>query len=200
LVVDNKNLGGQKSSKPTDAAVPQTFEEVVAGSLGKLEAALKTLPPEKIAQAKKDVDKMFQGDLSWADLSQYTPERLMKLAEMGYSQFELGQFDSSERIFKGLTIIDPDNPYCHQMLGATYQKKEMPAESIVEYSVAIALSPNDIVSYTNRGEVYFKLGIHELAAADFDQAIKIDTKGNDRWANRARMLKEQIKLIKQRKK
>lgn len=181
-------------------AVPQTLEEVMASAVPKLKQVLQKIPPEKLAEAKKEADVILSGDLSWADLSQYTPERLLQIAEVGYNQFKIGKYDSSERIFKGLTVIDPSNYYYHQMLGATFQRLGKQPEAIVEYSLGISLNPKDLVSLTNRGEIYFKLGIFELANSDFDQAVALDTKGEDRWANRAKMLREQIRLMKQRKK
>lgn len=186
--------------QPQEAATPNTFEEALATSISKLEEALKNLPPTKLAEAKKEADQFLSGDLSWADLSQYTPEMLYKTAEAGFNQFRIGQYDSAERIFKGLTVIDPENYYYHQMLGAVFQRRDKNAEAIVEYTVASDINPKDIVSLTNRGEVYMKLGILELAVADFDRAIALDPKNEDKWANRSRVLKEQVRLMQQRKK
>lgn len=179
---------------------PQTFEEALSDSIQKLEKALQSLPPEQLEKAKKEASHLLNGDLSWADLAQYTPERLFKIAEMGYEQFRLGQYDRAERLFKGITVIDPGNYYYHQMLGAVFQRKDLFAEAVVEYSLAIDLEPKDIVSLTNRGEIYFKLGLFDLAKADFDRAIDLDPKEENKWSNRARMLREQVKLVKKRKK
>lgn len=195
-----KREGGPAMPAMQDEGTPEMVEEVMSASLPKLEEALKSVPPEKLAAAKKEVDTLLSGDLSWADLSKYTLERLMKIAEMGFNQFQQGQYDSAERIFKGLTVIDPENYYYHQMLGATFQRKEKFPEAILEYSIAADLNVKDIVSVTNRGEVYFKLGIFELANVDFDRSIGMDPKNEDKWANRARMLREQIRLVKKRKK
>lgn len=196
-----KNVPPSKPmAKPQEAATPNTFEEALATSIAKLEEALKGLPPAKLAQAQKEANQFLSGDLSWADLSQYTPEILFKTAEAGFNQFNIGQYDSAERVFKGLTVIDPDNYYYHQMLGAVFQRREKNAEAIVEYTVASDLNPKDIVSLTNRGEVYMKLGVPELAMTDFDRAIALDPKTEDKWANRSRVLKEQVRLMQQRKK
>jgi tetratricopeptide (TPR) repeat protein len=183
-----------------EEGTPKAVEDVLALAIPNLEEALKKAPPDQLGGAKMEVDKLLSGDLSWADLSKYTPERLMQIAELGFNQFRAGQYDSAERLFKGLTVIDPDNYYFHQMLGATFQRKEKYPEAILEYSVAADLNASDVVSVTNRGEVYFKLGIFEMAGADFDKAIALDPKNEDKWANRARMLRAQIRLMKQQKK
>lgn len=178
--------------------VPETVEDVIQAALPQIEEALKKVPPDKLAAARKEAERFVSGDMSWADLTQYTPEKLTQMAEVGFNQFRMGQYESSEKIFKGLTIIEPENFYFHQMLGATFQRLEQNAEAILEYSIAADLNPKDVVSITNRGEIYFKLGIFELANVDFDKAIALDPKNEDKWANRARMLREQIRLMKQR--
>ncbi len=193
-------MAAKKEVSSPEEGTPQALQEAMAASLAKIEEALKSVPAEKISTAQKEVDRLMKGDLSWADFSQYTPEKLLLFAEMGYNQFTLGQYDSAEKIFKGLTVIDPENYYYHQMLGATFQRKDKLPEAIVEYTVAYDVNPNDIVSLTNRGEIYFMMGIYEMAMGDFDKAIGLDPKSEDKWANRARMLREQIKLVKKRKK
>ncbi len=165
-----------------------------------LEEALKGVPKEKLETAKKEAEKLLEGDLSWADMSQYTPEKLHQIAESGYEKFKIGQYEAAEKIFRGLTVLDTENYYYHQMLGAVFQRQEKWAEALVEYSIAIEINPRDIVSLTNRGEVYVKIGVLDLAHQDLDQAMGLDPKNEDRWANRARMLKEQIKIAQDRQK
>lgn len=194
------NAAPAKDAAAEGEALPKMVSELLNAWAPKIEEVLKKVPKEQLEKAKKEVDRMLSGDLSWADLSQYTPERLMQIAELGFNQFRIGQYDSAERLFKGLTVIDPDNYYFHQMLGATFQRKEKYPESILEYSVAVDLNPSDLVSFTNRGEIYLKLGIVDLASGDFDKAVALDPKSEDKWANRARMLKEQLRLMKQQQK
>lgn len=164
-----------------------------------LEDTLKNVPPEQLAAAKKEAEKLLEGDLSWTDMSQYTPEKIYQIAETGYERFKMGQYDSAEKIFRGLTVLEPENYYYHQMLGAIFQRKEKWAEALVEYSIAIDMNPKDMVSLTNRGEVYIKIGIMEFAEKDLNTAVAMDPKNEDRWANRARMLQEQIKIARERK-
>lgn len=172
------------------AALTETFK--------KLDQVIKSLPKEKVEAAKKEVEELLKGDLSWMDILHAPPEKLWQMAELGYNHFKNGRYDKSEIIFKGLTVIDPDNYYYHQMLGATYQRQDKFPEAVLEYSMAVDLNAKDSVSLTNRGEVYFKIGIYELAEKDFNQSISLDTKGDDRWANRARMLKKQVEMIRKK--
>ena len=159
-----------------------------------LEEALAKVPAEKLNEARRRVEELIKGEMTWAALFTLPPEKLNEMAQVGYEQFQSGRYDRVEKIFKGLTVIDPENSYYHQLLGATFQRQERHPEAILEYSIAADLNPKDVVAITNRGECYVKLGIFPLAGKDFDKAISLDQTGSDRWANRARMLKDQMKL------
>ncbi|MBI2980815.1 MAG: hypothetical protein HYY44_00655 [Deltaproteobacteria bacterium] len=186
-----KKKGGEKRQAPKGAKTENPLQEQI---VRQLEEALKKVPPEKLAEAKKRVAELTKGDLSWTELFAMPPEKLQQMATVGYEQFKSGGYDRAEKIFRGLTIIDPENYYYHQMLGATFQRQLKFAEAILEYSVAVDLNGKDSVSYTNRGESYLAMGLLPLANQDFDKAISLDRDGKDRWANRARMLKEQVKM------
>ena len=183
------NLAAKK--KETKKGAPP----VEAGLLPQLEEALKKGAPGKRKEAKQRVDDLLKGDLSWTDLFALPAEKLRQMAEIGYEQFKSGGYQRAEKIFRGLTVIDPENYYYHQILGATFQRQEKYPEAILEYSVAGDLNQKDVVSLTNRGECYLKLGLHPLALQDFDRVLTLDSSGDNRWANRARMLKEQVQLM-----
>lgn len=168
--------------------------------LHELKEALKKVSPELLKEAEKRVGELLKGDLSWTELFNLPPEKLKKMAEIGFEQFKSGAYDKAEKVLKGLTVIDPDNYYYHQVLGAAYQRQNKFPEAILEYSVACDLKKDDFVSLANRGECYLKLGLYPLAVQDFDRVIAEDPKGEDKWANRARMLKEQIQMMEKDKK
>ncbi len=189
-----------RKTEPQGTAVSDTEEVTDAGvSLEELsqqlEAELKKVAPDDLAAARKQVDDLLEGDLKWADLMEWTPERLHETAKEGYRQYEAAKYAQAEVIFKGLTVLDPDNFYYHQMLAASFQQQQKYPEAIVEYSIAVDLNPEDITSFTNRGEVYFELKLWDLADVDFDRAVSLDPAGQDRWANRSRLLKKKVTAI-----
>ncbi|MBI2501066.1 MAG: hypothetical protein HYW02_06320 [Deltaproteobacteria bacterium] len=191
------------ATKKKDDSRKSKGEEAASASIplfAQLEEALKKVPTEKLKEAKSRVSDLMKGDLKWTELFDLSPEKLKQMGEVAYEQFKSGSYASAEKILKGLTVIDPDNYYYHQVLGAAYQRQNKFSEAVLEYSVAIDLNGKDVVSMTNRGESYVKLGLHPLAVKDFDKAIAADESGNDKWANRARMLKEQLGVIEKEKK
>lgn len=159
----------------------------------KLEAKLKTVPPEEIEKGAQKIKDFLEGKIGWADVFHFTPEQTFQIAEMGYNHFKLGRYQDAERFFKVLTILDWDNFYYHSMLGSILQRQKRDGEAIVEYSQAIESNPHDVVSLTNRGEIFMKHGWMKDATRDFEKAIELNPKGENQWANRSRTLLAEIK-------
>ena len=84
-------------------------------------------------------------------------------------------------------------------MGSILQRQKRFGEAIAEYTQAIDLDANDIVSYTNRGEIFMQFGLAEDAEADFTKAAELDPAGESKFANRARMLADQLARSKQEK-
>ena len=118
----------------------------------------------------------------------------------GFLQFKQGRYTDAERVFKGLAILDWNNAYYHSVLGSILQRQKRYGEAIAEYTQALELDPKDTVSLTNRGEIFMHHGLMDEAKDDFKHAMDLDTDGTDRFANRARMLTEQIKRLQAEKK
>ena len=78
------------------------------------------------------------------------------------------------------------------MLGSILQKQKRFGEAIGEYTQALEKNPNDLVSLTNRGEIFFQHGWLDQAEADFNKAIALDPTQENKWANRAAVLNLQV--------
>ncbi|MFH1652577.1 MAG: tetratricopeptide repeat protein [Pseudomonadota bacterium] len=157
-----------------------------------LEEASKDIPEEELKKGAEKIRRFISGDVGWAELFDFTPEMLMQMAEFGYLQFKQGRMPDAERIFKVLTVLDWNNYYYHSMMGTILQRQHRYGEAIAEYGQALELFPDDVVSLTNRGEVFMQHGLYKEAKADFETAISLDPKGKDKWSNRARMLLAQL--------
>jgi predicted Zn-dependent protease len=146
---------------------------------------------------RKRLVELFQAfiedKLSLAELKGISREQLFQLAETGYTKFKHGRLDEANKIFQGLIILDHRNAYFHSMMGAVHQKMDKPIEAIMEYSQAVKLSPKDISSFVNRGELYLRHRNYKKAAEDFRSAIVLDMSGLNLWSNRARSLVIAIK-------
>ena len=149
---------------------------------------LKGVPEEEIRANAEKMMEFIKGNLSWAELFNFSEEMLFQMAEYGLTQFNVGRYEDAERVFKVLTVLDWQNPYYHSVMGSILQRQKRYGEAIAEYNQTLELTPEDITSLTNRGEIYMKHGLFDDAKADFEKAVLLDPNSEDKWANRARML------------
>lgn len=192
-----RDSGKTETTKPmsreaADRAMEQFFAD--------LEKELKDVPKELVQIGADRVLDFLKGRLTWGEIFNIPPYVQQRIAEFGYAQFQYGRYEDAERFFKVLTFLNPHNSYYHSMMGSILQRQKRDDEAILAYSQAIELNPNDIVSLTNRGEIYFKQGWFDDAVKDFDRAIAFDPKKENKWGNQARKLKQQIEIVKKRRK
>ena len=192
------DFNGMAEKKVTDAIPPKETKEMEEW-FHQLEEKLKGVPQDVIQAGAQKIQDFLDGKIGWADVFHFTPEQTFQIAEMGYEHFKLGRYQDAERFFKVLTILDWDNYYYHSMLGSILQRQKRDGEAIVEYSQAIESNQNDVVSLTNRGEIFMKHGWVKDAARDFEKAMSLDPQGENQWATRAKTLLEEIKKQKGKK-
>lgn len=166
--------------------------------LKRLEDDLKTTPQELLDVGNHKVIDFIKGNISWADMFNIPKKLVRDMVEYGYLQFQAGRYEEAERFFKMLTIMDWNNSYYHSMMGSILQRQKRFGEAVAEYSEAVKLNGRDIVSLTNRGEIYMLHKLFEDAVGDFQKAISFDPKKENKWANRARVMLMQIDQIKKK--
>lgn len=132
--------------------------------------------------------KFAKNRISVADLSRFSRNKLVRLAEIGYFKYKYGRYPEALKIFETLVAIDHVNPYFHTALGGVYQKMGRFVDAVVEYTRANRLNPRDVCPYVNRGEIFLRHKNFRKAAEDFRNAILMDPEGKNLWANRARSL------------
>jgi len=179
---------------------PQEADKEIHAFLKRLESEFKDTPKEAMEVGAKKVVDFLKGDLSWEEMFNLPKKLIRDIVEYGYLQFQAGRYEDAERFFKMLTIMDWNNSYYHSMMGSILQRQKRYGEAVAEYSEAISLNPSDMISLTNRGEIYMQHKLFDDAVADFDASIALDPKKENKWANRARLLKVQIAQILSEKK
>ena len=116
------------------------------------------------------------------------PKQIAALMTAGFRWYEQGRLRDAKKIFEGLAVLDESNCYAHGVLGSIYQKEKNYDAAIERYNLAIALFPHDPNIFTNRGEIFLKLGKLEEAAGDLKKAIDLDPTRKHPASNRARLL------------
>jgi tetratricopeptide (TPR) repeat protein len=180
------------SREEADRKMEEFFKE--------LEKEFKDVPPEEMKKGAERVLDFIKGKLTWAEIFNIPPQMLKQMAELGYLKYQAGRYDEAERFYKVLTVLDPKNSYFNTMLGFVLRALKRDHEALVQFSEAIKKHPIEVINYTARGEIYLKYGLINEAKVDFEVAATLDPKGEDKWANRARLCLKRIEELERIKK
>jgi RNA polymerase sigma factor (TIGR02999 family) len=95
-----------------------------------------------------------------------------------------GDLDEAVRSYQAALTLQPNhyNSLFFLAMRLATDKINRPAEAIAYFTGCIALRPDHIVAYTNRGELQQKLGRTEAAEADYTAAIAAASNDKDRAA------------------
>jgi Flp pilus assembly protein TadD len=137
---------------------------------------------------QKKLEQFKKGELKFTQIFNLDRSQIASLMLCGHNLFSQGRLEEARCIFEGLTLLDPALPYPHCILGAIYQRMKKYDVAILRYTRAIELFPQDIVSITNRAEIYLNQGKFLEAAKDLKTVIELDPHKKDVTANRARVL------------
>lgn len=201
-----KNDNNKKKEKPTFDVFEQVpvDKDVANAEMEKffteLEQELKGVPQEVVKAGAEKVIDFIKGKMTWGEIFNVSPQMMKQMAELGYIKFQAGRLEEAERFFKVLSILDSRNSYMRSMLGSILQRQKRYGEAVVQYTEAIDLNPNDIVSFVNRGEIFMQHGWFNDAMLDFTKAADLDPEKENKWSNRARLLIKQIEEIRKRRK
>lgn len=150
---------------------------------------------------KNKLEQFRKGEIRFTQIFNLDGNQIASLLLCGHNFFSQGRLEGAKNIFEGLTLLDPNNPYINCILGAIYQRMEKYDVAILRYTRAIELFPQDLISMTNRAEIYLKQGKFLEAAQDLKKVIQLDPEKKDASANRARLLAaitaESLRQVKQ---
>lgn len=115
----------------------------------------------------------LQGRITLGTASQWTPDEIRLVAELGYALAEQGRNAEAITIFEGLASLTPATAYFQAVLGALWLREKEPETALPYLDAAIAADPNDITSLINRGEIHVELNNLQAAQRDLRAVIEI---------------------------
>lgn len=127
----------------------------------------------------------LQGEATLGDVYEFTREELYEICAQGRTLFESGQVEKAQRVFEGLTALEPYNADFHVGLGAVYQRQHDLDRALIEYDRAVSLNELDVAARTNRAEVLLERGEVERAVADLARVAALDPEGSNPHGQRA---------------
>lgn len=105
------------------------------------------------------------------------------LAE-GHLQLERGQYEKALEMFQQLDNLAPNNPQIKYALGLIYFRLEQYQHSIEYFNLALQLKSDYLLALVRRALAYKYSGQTELANADFEAVLQVESHTYEDWRAR----------------
>lgn len=139
-------------------------------------------------QAMAVINEVLAGKKTMGEALGINAGQAYNMARMGYKLLQEGKLEDAKAVFKGLTTLNPKDPYMWLALGSACHRMADVDGAIAAYSKAIELDPKNANAYANRGELYIVTKQFEKGFVDLKKAVDLDPKGQDPATVRARAI------------
>ena len=99
--------------------------------------------------------------INWREKLKWTEEHIEDLRYTGFSYIRQGKYDIALPFFEALTILDTENAYDAQTLGALYLELNDPAKALKYFDRALKLEGEHGPTLINLAKAFFMLGKRE---------------------------------------
>lgn len=123
--------------------------------------------------------------INWGELLGWTKEQLEDLRVAGFSMFREGKYDKALLFFQSLVIINPENAYDMQTLGAIYLQTGQNNQALITLERALAIDPYHEPTLLNKTKALLQL---DQKKAAFEIAKLLEKSKNLAIANDAAAL------------
>lgn len=96
--------------------------------------------------------------IQWTEILGWGPEQIHSLRSVGYCYLKQGAYDIAFSFFNALSILDPQNVYDLQTIGALYLQIGNPEKALHSLTLALQLDPAHFPTKLNRAKALFLLG------------------------------------------
>jgi tetratricopeptide (TPR) repeat protein len=103
------------------------------------------------------------GKINWRESLGWSEEILDEMRSAGYAYVRQGKYDIGLSFFEALCVLDPDNAYDAQMLGAIYLQLNNPAKALKYFDKALKIEGDHAPTLLNLTKALFSLGKKEEA-------------------------------------
>ncbi len=100
-------------------------------------------------------------DIDWLGKLGWNEDQLEELRFTGYAYIRQGKYDIALDLYEALTILEPNNLYDLQTLGALYLQLDRPKEAIETLEKSFALEGDHTPTLVNLCKALFMVGRSE---------------------------------------
>jgi predicted Zn-dependent protease len=96
--------------------------------------------------------------IHWAKEMGWNEEHLTDLTNAAYAYVRQGKYEIALPVFEALCLLDPDEPYYPQTLGAIYLEMKMPQKALEVLESALKIDADHSATMLNMTKALFELG------------------------------------------
>lgn len=96
--------------------------------------------------------------IDWRKQMQVTDDHISDLRYAGYSYLRQGKYSIALKFFEALALLDKENAYDYQTLGALYLETGNPGKSLSYFDKALKLESEHAPTLLNLCKAFFMLG------------------------------------------
>lgn len=123
--------------------------------------------------------------INWVEILGWNEQELEDIRFVGYSYLKQGLYHTATTFFEALIVLDPNNAYDLQTLGALHLQKGNNLLALNYLEKATKLDPTHAPTLLNRSKALFALGYKKQALM---QAKALEKNGEESIANQATAL------------
>lgn len=101
------------------------------------------------------------GRINWLEKLGWTEEHVDDLRNTGYAYIRQGKYDIALPFFEALVVLEPEESYNAQTLGAIYLQLNMPKKALKAFDQALKLDADHAPTLLNLTKAFFMLGRKE---------------------------------------
>lgn len=94
----------------------------------------------------------------WLEILDWDKTQLAELSALGYCYAKQGQYDTALKIFHALLVLESNNGYYLQALGAIYLEKGNALEALSYLDQSLRFEPAHLPTLLNRAKALLSLG------------------------------------------
>lgn len=116
-------------------------------------------------------------DTNWLEILDWSSDELEDLRFVGYSYLKQGKYDIALTFFEALAVLNPDNTYDLQTLGAIHLQKNNNLMALNYIERSLKITPEHLPTKLNRAKALFALGYKRQALKETKELEECDDKG-----------------------
>lgn len=101
------------------------------------------------------------GNIKWKETLGWSDDIIEEMRSTGFSYLRQGKYDIALSFFEALCVLDPNNAYDNQTLGAIYLQMNNPLKALKWFDKALKLDTDHAPTLLNLTKALFMLGKKE---------------------------------------